>query len=146
MPTMTGRPGYWTMEMNGGSSASYLARTPYVPLFSTLSIRGESRRAFRLPAEGGDHFQCCNDCTVEPLPGHIWCRNFTNLEGAFSQRKRREFLGSNFGRMDFLRMFIFEPPDLFANCIAGVLSPHFCEKMCPEKSSRKIHDKILQNL
>ena len=27
---MTGRPGYWTMEMNGGSSASYLARSPCV--------------------------------------------------------------------------------------------------------------------
>ena len=30
---MTGRTGYRTMEMNGGSSASYLARTPCVPLF-----------------------------------------------------------------------------------------------------------------
>ena len=28
---MSGQPGCWTMEMNGGSSASYLARTPCVP-------------------------------------------------------------------------------------------------------------------
>ena len=59
---MTGRPGYRTMEMIGGSSASYLARTPRVPLFSTLFNRGGNRRAFRLPGAGGDHCQC----TVEP--------------------------------------------------------------------------------
>ena len=59
MPNMTGRPGYRTMEMNGGSSASSL-----VPLASTLFSRGGNRRAFRLP---GDHFHS----TVEPSPGHI---------------------------------------------------------------------------
>ena len=32
---MTGRPGYRTMEMIGGTSAPYLARTPCVPLFCT---------------------------------------------------------------------------------------------------------------
>ena len=37
---MTGRPGHRTMEMNGGSSASYLVRTPCVPLFCTLLNRG----------------------------------------------------------------------------------------------------------
>ena len=67
---MTGRPGYRTMEMIGGSSASYLARTPCVPLFSTLFKRSGSRRAFRLPGAGGEHFHC----TVEPSPGHIRCR------------------------------------------------------------------------
>ena len=36
---MTGRPGDRTMEMNGGSTASYLARTPCVPLFM-LSLKG----------------------------------------------------------------------------------------------------------
>ena len=40
MPNMTGRPGYRTMEMNGGSSAPYLARTPCVPLFCALFNRG----------------------------------------------------------------------------------------------------------
>ena len=47
MPDMTGRPGHRTMEMNGGSSAPHLARTPCVPLFSTLLNRGGNRRAFR---------------------------------------------------------------------------------------------------
>ena len=67
---MTGRPGYWTMEMVGGSSAPYLARTPCAPLFCALFNRGGNRRASRLPGEGGDHFHC----TVEPSPGHIRCR------------------------------------------------------------------------
>ena len=67
MPNMTGRPGCRTMEMIGGSSVSYLARTPRVPLFSTLFNRSGNRRAFRLPGAGRDHFHC----TVEPLPGHI---------------------------------------------------------------------------
>ena len=50
---MTGRPGCQTMEMIGGSSVSYLARTPCVPLLSTLSDRGGNRRAFRLPGRAG---------------------------------------------------------------------------------------------
>ena len=33
---VSGRPGCWTMEMNGSSSAPYLARTPCVPLFCNL--------------------------------------------------------------------------------------------------------------
>ena len=64
------RQGYWTMEMIGGSSVSYLAPTPCVPLFCTLFNKGGNRRTFRLPGEGGDHFHC----TVEPSPGHIRCR------------------------------------------------------------------------
>ena len=70
MPGMTGRPGHWTMEMNGGSSAPCLACTPCVPLFCTLFNRCGSRRAFGLPGAGGDHFHC----TVEPSPGHIRSR------------------------------------------------------------------------
>ena len=42
MLSMTGRPGYWTMEMNGGSSAPYLACTPCIPLFVHCSIRVEA--------------------------------------------------------------------------------------------------------
>ena len=42
MPNMTGRPGYSTMEMNGGSSAPYLACTPCVPLFVHCLIRVEA--------------------------------------------------------------------------------------------------------
>ena len=67
---LTGRPGYRAMEMNGGSSTSYLTCTPDVPLFGILFNRGGSRRAFRLPGEGGDHVHR----TVEPSPGHIRCR------------------------------------------------------------------------
>ena len=42
MPNMTGRPGHRTMEMNGGSSAPYLACTPCVPLFVHCLIRAET--------------------------------------------------------------------------------------------------------
>ena len=76
---MTGRPGYRTMEMIGGSSASYLARTPCVPLFSSLVNRGGKGRAFRLPGAGGDHFHCA----VEPSPGHIRCRSSWTLRRAW---------------------------------------------------------------
>ena len=69
-PHMTGRPGHQTTEMNGGSSASHLARTPCVPLFSTLFTRGGNKRVFRIPGEGGDHFHCA----VDPSPGHFRCR------------------------------------------------------------------------
>ena len=51
----------------------YLACTLCVPLFCALFNRGGNKRAFRLPVEGGDHFHC----TVEPSPGHIWCRRFS---------------------------------------------------------------------
>ena len=42
MPNMTGRPGHRTMEMNGGSSAPHLARTPCVPLFVHCLLRVEA--------------------------------------------------------------------------------------------------------
>ena len=67
MPNMTERPGHRTMEMNGRSSAPYLACTPCVPLFCTLFTRGGNRRAFRLPGVHGHHFHC----SVEPLPGQV---------------------------------------------------------------------------
>ena len=65
---MTGRPGHRTMEMNGGSSAPYLARTPCVPSFSTLFNRGGNRRAFRLPGAGGGSF---------PLYGGTFARSYS---------------------------------------------------------------------
>ena len=70
MPNMTGRPGHQTMEMIGGSSAPYLARTPCVPLFCTLFNSGGNRGALDYQGRAGDHFHC----TVEPSPGHIRCR------------------------------------------------------------------------
>ena len=67
-PNMTGRPGHRTMEMNGGSSAPYLARTPCVPLFSTLFNKGGNRRAFRLPGAVGGSF---------PLYGGTFARSYS---------------------------------------------------------------------
>ena len=49
---MTGQPGHRTMEMNGGSSVPYLARTPCIPSFFTLFNIVGNRKAFRLPGEG----------------------------------------------------------------------------------------------
>ena len=57
MPNMTGRPGHRTMEMNGGSSAPYLARTPCVPLVSSSFNRVGDKERFRLPGAGGGSFQ-----------------------------------------------------------------------------------------
>ena len=45
---------------------------PLHPLVLYLFNRGGSRRAFRPPGAGGDHFHC----TVEPSPGHIRCRPY----------------------------------------------------------------------
>ena len=74
---MTGRPGYRTMEMIGGSFASCLARTPCVPLFCTLSTKAGDRRAFRLPGAGGGSF---------PLYGGTFARSY------FGADKFRVFL------------------------------------------------------
>ena len=59
---------------------------------------------------------------------------------------RLGFLGPAFGRTDFSRIFIFEPPDFFADFLAGFFLLIFVGKKCLEKSSRKIPGKILQNL
>ena len=56
--------------MNGGSSVSYLACTPCVPLFCISFNRGGNRRVSRLAGEGGDHFHC----TMEPSSRHIRCQ------------------------------------------------------------------------
>ena len=68
MPNMTGRPGYRTMEMNGGSSKPFLACTPCVPLFCTLFNKDGSRRAFSLPGAGGGSF---------PLYGGTFARSYS---------------------------------------------------------------------
>ena len=77
VPSMTGLPGWPTMEMHGGSSASYVAS----PCLALLLKRGRKRNrsAFRLPGEGWDHFHCA----VTPSPGHSRCRKKTpqNREG-----------------------------------------------------------------
>ena len=65
---MTGRPGHRTMEMIGGSSAQYLARTPCVPLFCTSFNRVGNRERFRLPGVGGGSF---------PLYGGTFARSYS---------------------------------------------------------------------
>ena len=66
--------------------------------------------------------------------------------------KRYNFLGSAFGKTDFLQIFIFRPPfyfraaGFFRRFCRRIYSPHFCGKKCPKRSSRKIPGKILQNL
>ena len=58
------------MEMNGESSAPYLARTPCVPLFVHCLKRVETEGLLDYQGWAGIIFHC----TVEPSPGHIRCR------------------------------------------------------------------------
>ena len=53
MPDMTGRPGCRTMEMFGGSTASYLARTPRIPLFVLIFIGLETKNVLDYQARAG---------------------------------------------------------------------------------------------
>ena len=65
-----------------------------------------------------------------------------------------QLLGSDFGRADFSRIFLFEPPDFFRGFCGRIFSPHFCGKSAqknppgksPAKSFRKIPGNILQNI
>ena len=121
------------METNGRSSASYLTLTPCVPLFcsTTLFTRGGNRRAFRFPGEGGDHFHC----TVEPSPGHVRCR---------SEVCAIQILGSVSGRADFSRIFVFGPPDFFADFVAGFLLLIFVGKSILQENPRQNPPKFTQ--
>ena len=47
MTNMTGRPGGRTVEMTGGSAASYLARTPCVHMFIHLCLETEGLLDFQ---------------------------------------------------------------------------------------------------
>ena len=55
-------------------------------------------------------------------------------------------LGSDFGRTDFFADFYFWAAGFFRGFCRQIFSPHFCGKKWPEKLSRKIPAKILQNL
>ena len=70
------RLGCWTMEMNGGSSESYLACTPCVPLFCILFNRGGNRRVFRLPGWAGMISVVRWNLTT----GHIRCRTLDSAK------------------------------------------------------------------
>ena len=77
MPDMTGRPGCRTMEMFGGSTGSYLARTPRIPLFMLIFIGLETKNVLDSQGRAGEHFHC----TVDPSPGHIRCRTTRGTSG-----------------------------------------------------------------
>ena len=83
---MTGRPGYRTMEMIGGSSAPYRARTPCVPLFCTSFNRVGNKERFRLPGAGGGSF---------PLYGGTFARSYSVSNYAGSGLPQGPFLGNN---------------------------------------------------
>ena len=53
MPDMTGRPGCQTMEMFGGSDASYLALTPRIPLFVLIFIGLETKNVLDYQGRAG---------------------------------------------------------------------------------------------
>ena len=53
MPDMTGRPGCRTMEMFGGSTASYLARTPRIPSFVLIFIGLETKNVLDYQGRAG---------------------------------------------------------------------------------------------
>ena len=59
---------------------------------------------------------------------------------------KRHLLGPALGRTDFSRIFIFEPPDFFADFLAGFFLLIFVGKSAQKNPSRKIPGKILQNL
>ena len=91
---MTGRPGDPTMEMNGGSAAPYVARTPRVLLFMLILIGLEAKGLFRLPGARWERFRCA----VEPLPGHVRYRpEIHDFQYAFP----RPFVGMPFVRRVF---------------------------------------------
>ena len=56
------------------------------------------------------------------------------------------FFRAGFRQNGFFADFYFWAAGFFRGFSRRILSPHFCGKKCPEKSSRKIPGKILQNL
>ena len=55
-------------------------------------------------------------------------------------------LGPAFGTTDFLRIFLFEPPDFFRGFSRRFFSPHFCGKSAQKNSLGKSPGKSSQNL
>ena len=82
-------------------------------------------------------------------------RSFPKSKRSFPKSKRSVFLlGSDSGRTDFSRIFIFEPPDFFADFLAGFFPLIFVGKRAqknppgksPAKSSKIDTTKILQHI
>ena len=57
---ITGRPGDRTIEINRGSTVSYLACTPRVPYLMVILVGLEAKGAFRLPGVGAKEFMLKN--------------------------------------------------------------------------------------
>ena len=96
-----------------------------------------------------------NTCREPFLGEFIFLRYYMGLY-LHSREHRKNCLRSSFPNLLglffwhnglFSRIFIFGPPDFFFFGFSRrSFSPHFCGKKWPEKSSRKIPGKILQNL
>ena len=88
---------------------------------------------------------------VDPRPGfgvQGTSAKTTLLETTLLRTPKKWFkhiLGPVHGRTAFSRIFVFEPPVFFRGFSRRIFSPHFRGKKCPEKSSKKIPGKILQN-
>ena len=61
-------------------------------------------------------------------------------------KKNSVFVRAGFRQNGFFADFYFWAAGFFRGFSRRIFSPHFCGKKCPEKSSRKIPGKILQNL
>ena len=80
MTKMTGRPGDWTMETNGGSTASYLACTPCTPLIVLTKItKVWKQRGFKTSR---------GDVGSLPLYGGTFVRSYSVSINAEALRRR----------------------------------------------------------
>ena len=71
-----------------------------------------------------------------------WSRSFCASPVVLKTEKLR----AGFRQNGFFADFYFWAAGFFRGFCRRSFSPHFCAKKCPEKSSRKIPGKILQNL
>ena len=74
----------------------------------------------------------------------IWNLWFRNASCDFSAEKAAR-VRVGFWQNGFFADFYFWAAGFFRGFCRRIFSPHFCGKKCPEKSSRKIPGKILQN-
>ena len=72
------------MDMNGGSSASYLACTLVFPCFVLCLIGLEAEGLFDYQGTARIH------CTVEPSPGHVRCR-LASQNPPFAKHLKRDW-------------------------------------------------------
>ena len=81
MPNTIGRSRCQIMDMNGGNSASYLARTPCILLFCTLCKRGEHRKALDYQGRAG----IISIVRWKLSPGHTRYRSKCRLKISLSE-------------------------------------------------------------